>query len=300
MKALSETRFTKIAQSFVRRLRGFIALPVAVVLVITALLFAGCDDESTILAPYLGSRPLTILRVTQSSQPDIQWVGGRVAAVGVNRGAKPALDETLIWLATAADNTLDSPLRVGENTDAARIISFGGTPVDSLPSGDELTFWVAELDAFEGDLIGATTDSFLVRDTTVTLNYFLRGRSGGDRNLGVEYQITRNQSIVDDRYTITWTPTTQAFRRIAIRQASLGGFTDLVWHVVLPDEAPDSILPPVVIGETPTGALEVQSWLGFTPANHVLWLATSDWNGQSFGFTATGYSFFQIFANNFE
>jgi len=271
-----------------------------IVAFVSIMLLNGCDDDSTVVAPYLGSRPLTILRVTQSSQPDIQWVGGRVAAVGVNRGTTPALDSSLIWLVTAADNSLNSPQRVGVNTDAARIISLGGTPVDSLPSGDEMTFWVAELEAFDEALIGTTTDSFLVRDTTVALNYFLRGRSGGDPAIGAQFQVTRNQSLTQDIYTITWTPATQVFRRIAIRQASLGGFTDLVWHVVLPDEAADSILPPVVIGETPPGALEVQSFLGFTPANHVLWMATDDWNGESFGFTAPGYSFFQIFANNFE
>ena len=74
----------------------------------------------------------------------------------------------------------------------------------------------------------------------------------------------------------------------------------MAWHVVLPDDAPGGIHPPVTIGVPPPGTLEVQPWTGFEPTNHVLWMVTDAWNGESFGFRTEGYAFYQIFANNFE
>jgi len=71
VKALPETRCTKNAQSFVPKFGVLVMALITAVAGMVAL--TGCDDESTVLAPYLGSRPLTILRVTQSAKPDIQW-----------------------------------------------------------------------------------------------------------------------------------------------------------------------------------------------------------------------------------
>jgi hypothetical protein len=217
----------------------------------------------------------------------------------VNIGEEPGLNSNLVWVITSPSDDINSPIRVGPDYDLDLVTSLGGTPLDSLPSDTDFTYWVASAEALDGGL--ATTDPHQYVDTTVTLNYRVRGRSGGDPSLGVEFTIVRDQTVIEDRYTVSWTPASQAVRRIAIRNGTLGGFTDLVWHIVQEDdEAPDSILPPVVIGEAPPGTIEVQEWLGFEPTNHVLWTNTSDWAGDSFGFRTEGYLFYQIFANNFE
>ena len=267
--------------------------------IVGLLCLAGCDGPESTLAPYEAERPFIMLRVTQSSAPEIQWVGGRAAAVGVNMGEEPGLNPDLVWVMTSPANDISSPIRLGPGFDEGLITSLGGTPLDSLPSGEDFTYWIATAEAMEAGLPTGDPHSFV--DTTLTLEYFVRGRSGGDPSLDVQFTIVRDQTIVEDRYTVYWTPATQAVRRVAIRNGTLGGFTDLVWHIVQEDEeAPDSILPPVVIGETPPGTIEVQEWLGFEPANHVLWTNTSDWDGDSFGFRTEGYLFFQIFANNFQ
>lgn len=266
--------------------------------ILCGLLMSSCDEAENPLAPYEGERPLILLRVTQSSAPEIQWVGGRAAAVGVNIGSEAGLNSSLVWVTSAESDDISSPVRVGANPDDGLITSVGGTPMDSLPSGSDYTYWIATADAVDAGL--ETTDPFAYTDTTLTLEYFVRGRSGGDPSLGVSFTIIRDQTLIEDRYTVSWTPADQPVRRIAIRNGPIGAFTDLVWHVVQPEDTPDGILPPVVIGEPPPGTLEVQEWLGFEPANHVLWANTSDWDGDSFGFRTTGYLFYQIFANNFE
>lgn len=260
----------------------------------------GCSDEAEVLAPFRGDRPLTILNVTHNDKPDVQWVGGRVAAVGVNRGTRAALDETLVWMVTASGNDIGSYVTVGIDGDAGAVETVGGTVLDSLSDDTVYTFWLAEESALAVSLDSSRIEPGSFADTTMTLKYLLRGRSNGDPDLGVEFTVVREQTLLSDTYTVTWTPAIP-FRRLAIRQATTGGFSDLVWHVVVPDGEPDSIVPPVVIGEVPPGTVEATEWAGgFEPDNYVLWAVTSAWNGEDFGFRTGGYAFFQIFSSNFE
>lgn len=268
------------------------------VLVAALLVCGGCDQAENPLAPYEGHRPLVIQRLTESFAPDLQWVGGRVAAVGINRGEIAALDSTLVWMHTSDGDEIDSPVYVRESLNKNEVTSMGGTPSDSLEDGVSYTLWLAEQSALDAALQGGAVDSFSFADTTFTLSYLLTGRSGG--GVDADFTIFRDERLTSDDYQLTWTPVDLAFRRIAIRNATLGGFTNLLWHVVLPDSLPDSITPPVVIGQAPEDALVATPWSGFATGGHVLWAATSDWNGSSFGFNTDGYSFFQIFAANFE
>jgi len=260
---------------------------------------AGCSEETNPLAPYEGGRPLELLRVTQSFTPEMQWVGGRVAAVGINRGPAAALDTSLVWLRTASGNDIGSFITVGQDTDYDLVRAFGGTPADSLTDGEEYTFWIAERQAFEAALDSTLRSPGSFSDTTMTMDLVLRGRSGGDPALGVAYRVVREERLTESQFVVTWTPEVP-LRRLAIRQGPTGGFTDLVWHVLVPEDEGGVILPPVVIGEAPPGTVEAVPFPaeGFAPSVHTLWGVTEDWEG-GFGNFAAGYTFFQIFANNF-
>lgn len=280
-----------------RRTFAFGRIPVTVLFAVL-LISGGCDQAENPLAPYEGERPLIIQRLTESFAPDVQWVGGRVAAVGINRGETAALDSTLVWMNRAEGNELGSPVFVREVLDEEAVTKVGGTPTDSLQDDATYTLWLAEQSAVDAALQGGAIDAFSFADTTFTPRYLLRGRSAG--GVDVDFTIFRDERLVSDEFRITWTPSSQAFRQMAIRTATVGGFTDLVWHVVLPDSLPDSIMPPVVIGQTPENTVEATPWSGFVTGSHVFWATTSEWNGDRFGFTTDGYAFFQIFASNFE
>ncbi len=260
----------------------------------------GCSDASNPLAPYEGDRPLTLLRVTQSFTPEIQWVGGRVAAVGVNRGSRAALDSTLVWLQESPADDIGSFVTLGQHTASDRIRALGGTPADSLTDGGQYTFWIAERSALDAGLDPQRLPAGAFDDTTFTASLVLRGLSGGDRSLGLQYRVLRDEKLLGSRFVVTWTPGIP-LRRLAIRQAAGGGFTDLVWHVLIPDGEPGGILPPVVVGEVPPGAEEAVPFpeAGFTPATYTLWGVTGDWDG-GFSNASKGYTFFRIFPNNFE
>ena len=219
--------------------------------VLGGLLVAGCDDDSNPLAPYRGQRPLTLQRVTISATPDLQWVGGRVAAVGVNLGTTAALDSTLVWMIRADEDAISSAVTVGEAGDDAFVQNLGGTPVDSLPNGEEYTFWIAERSVLDAGLEDGPPSGplgvFGFADTTFTLSYMLRGRSGGDPAFLDEIRIIRNQRLTSDAYSVTWTPEV-GVRRLAIRQGSSGAFTDLVWDILVEEDDENGIRPPVTIG----------------------------------------------------
>lgn len=288
------------------------ALAVGAALALVVL--AGCTDEANPLAPYEGDRPLELLRVTQNYTPEIQWVGGRVAAVGVNRGAEAALDSSLVWLQTAPGNDISSYVTVGENTAAALVQSFGGTPVERLTDGEEYTFWIAEQSAFDVELDSTRRAAGAFADTTFTMNLLLRGNSGGDFTLGVQYEVLREERLLESRFVVTWTPAIP-FREVAIRVGPTGGYTNLQWHILIPEGEAGEILPPLVLGETPPGALEAIPFAGFVEDDVIgiapgdtmdfsapvqtLWAVTEDWTG-SFSPVATGYTYFQMFGCNFD
>jgi len=261
-------------------------------------LLAGCDTDENPLAPYGGERPFIIQAVTQSYSPDLQWVGGRATAVGINRGDTPALDSTLVWIRISNSNDIPSPLSISDEFDVDEVMSRGGQPTDSLEDGVTYTVWVADEAALDVGLDTTVVDEFSLADSTFEAAYFLSGRSGG--GVDAEFTVVRNQTLEGDRYVLSWVPSDLTFRQLAIRPASIGGFTDLLWHLIIPEGETGAIESPVIIGETPPGANLVTEWAGWGNGTHTLWATTEDWGGESFGFNTPGYAFFQMFASNFE
>ena len=78
----------------------------------------------------------------------------------------------------------------------------------------------------------------------------------------------------------------------------MGGFTDLLWHVITPDSLEDNIYPPVTIGITPEGAEEAVPWPDTKFEDdkvHILWMSTSDWTVNNFSPIAKGYAWYRIY-----
>lgn len=264
-------------------------------LLVAAGLMAGCDGTNDALAPYEGERPLILQRVTQSMTSDVQWLGGRVAAIGVNRGEQAALDETLVWIERADDNTIESHVTVGEGGDAGFVETLGGVPIDALDDGETYTIWLATAEAVAAGLDSAQVNEHTFVDTTITMRLQLTGRP----KPRFEASISRDERLSGTQYVVSWEPQDLAFRQIAIRQASTGGFSDLVWHVVTPEEQEPAITSPVVLGEAPEGTQQIIEFSGFGASNYTLWMVTDEWEG-AFSPAATGYYFYTIFASNFE
>jgi hypothetical protein len=291
-------RTFRAVQAILRILKPQIGGGLVVAAFATVTLLASCDTDENPLAPYEGERPFIIQTVTQSYSPDLQWVGGRAMAVGINRGEVPALDSTLVWMRISSSSDISSPLSISEEFDIDEVMSRGGQPTDSLEDGVVYTVWVADQEALDAGLDTTLFDQFSLIDSTFQASYLLTGRSGG--GVDVDFSIVRNQTLAGDEYVLNWTPVDLSFRQIAIRQASSGGFTNLLWHVVIPEEEDGEMRGPLIVGETPPDAVVGTEWAGWGDGTHTLWATTEEWDGESFGFNSPGYAFYQMFASNFE
>jgi hypothetical protein len=299
-KRLHERSGTPMAgPSLIRRPPRITRGPALGLVVLLAVTITACDSRENPLAPYEGERELQILRVTQSFTSDVQWVGGRVAAVGVNRGTMAALDSTLVWMITSDGDNINSHVTIGTDTDAEAVARYGGTAVDRLSDDTEYTFWIATHDAYAANLDASSRNAFTFVDTTLTMNLVLAGLTRGGAD--VTTRVVKDESLLGTQYVVEWTPADHAFRRVAIRRgAALPAFTDLIWHIVVPDGEPDSITSPLIIGEEREGTVVAIGWPegGFEPAVHTLWMVDSTWDN-TFGPRARGMSAVVMFATNF-
>jgi len=252
------------------------------------------------LAEYEGERPLEFLYITTNKTPDIQWLGGRVAAVGVNKGTAAALDETLVWLMTAPEDIISSYVTYGDNTDYAMLDSFNATFADSIEDNVKYTYWVAERSAFDAGLDSTSQASYAFGDTTHRLKYIMPGLAGGQQdfsgNLLAKLSIQRAESFDSEHFILGWTPASEGFNQLAVRKGSTGGVTDLIWWVTTADST-DSIYPPVTIGEVPVSTtvtvLHEWSGVGFeSGTTYFIWMSNSRWNEGNFSSKARGYVWF--------
>jgi hypothetical protein len=286
---------------------------------------AGCSGDDNPLAPYEGDRALDLLKVTQRFQPELQWVGGRVAAIGVNRGPRAALDETLVYLRLADDNSIGSVATYGEAMADALVASFGGTPQERLTSGETYTFWLAERAAFDAGLDSLQIDPATFVDTTMTMRVLFVGQSGGSQ-VDATFVVERDERVTGDQFIVRWEPADLRFRQMAIREATVGGFNRLIWWIdTPPDVSDEQITSPVTFGfgvPPAAGLRQVQPFreAGFAPdllynpdppetppaervdvraSTYFLWATTDDWN-ETFSANAPGYAWIRLDICNFD
>ncbi|MCF7808291.1 MAG: hypothetical protein K9N38_07190 [Candidatus Marinimicrobia bacterium] len=282
-------------------LRFVLGLLKVTILIAAVPLLISCDEQiDNGVASYQGERALELLEVTTSYTPEIQWLGGRVAAVGANEGSIPALDSTLVWISTSDENTISSYMKFGMHTDSVFIESVDGTVRDSLIDGLTYTFWIADLEAMENQL-----DTLILNDTIfdsrqMVANLTIPGIAGGEKNSSGQFMykmnVFREETLIADQIILNWTPADVPFRRIAIREGRFGAFTNLIWHIVQPDSVTASIYPPVVIGSAPDGTDTAAEWpgTGFDPEkDYFIWMANDDWEIDFYPF-AKGYAWFKL------
>jgi hypothetical protein len=131
-------------------------------------LIMSCSEDNT-LAPYEGERELSDITVENGSfVPKITWVGGYVAALGVNRGNAARLDSTLIWLVASDDDDIRFPVQFGETPAGAQDLTqqYGGQSADRLEEDNAYTFWLMKRDAWNE--VAPNAGKTLMEDPTLT------------------------------------------------------------------------------------------------------------------------------------
>ena len=141
---------------------------VEAVLFAVLLLTMSCSDDNTI-ARYEGERELSDIVVENGSfVPKITWVGGYVAALGVNHGTVARLDSTLIWLVASDDDDIQFPVQFGDTPAGAQDLAqqYGGQSADRLEEDNAYTFWLLKKEAWSQ--VAPNAGKTLKEDPTLT------------------------------------------------------------------------------------------------------------------------------------
>lgn len=124
---------------------------IATALPLALLGLSACAEDDNPLSPYQGGRAMSKLVADSTSHvPKMTWLGGYVAALGVNRGERAALDSTLVWLISAADDEIRFPATFGQVPAGAQDLTeqYGGQRLERLVEDNIYTYWVIKAEAW--------------------------------------------------------------------------------------------------------------------------------------------------------
>lgn len=302
----------------------------ACLLVFGILSLTGCSDDDNTLAPYEGRRPLAnIVLEANSYTPKITWVGGYVSVLGVNRGARAALDTSLVWLIRIDGNNLHFPVTFGQTPAGAQNITgqYGGQSIDRLREDVSYTFWVLKAEAWSQ--VAAQANKLLLVDSSATastvavrndsvfvsatfhaqqmlpLDVYVNIRDfrpfGRLAVLSIEQTNTSNSPII--RWQIAQAGVTDSsIAVIGLASGSSYVPTNAVWEAWSQEDVAGQptygkknvVAAPVIMGEP---LAETRVFYEYPTQglernqNYYLWIANKEWNGVSHGRTVNFYAY---------
>jgi hypothetical protein len=292
-------------------------------LLLVLMFFTGCSgDEDLGLAPYADpARGLSKLTIQDSTfTPRVTWVGGYVTAFGVNVGSAAALDGSLVWLVTKADNSLHFPVTFGQLPAGAQDLTtqFGGTPRSQLTEDSTFTYWVMTAEAWGQVLqlapaarrwiVVDTTASAIVRASHDSVFVSTAGCAVHTRRTDVylnisEFRAYGRLAVLDMLETktsnypvITWqirdAGVDTLISAIGIVRGQSYDASNVIWEMISAIERPDTtiywvnnVIPsPIVAG---THVQSTQTFTEYPPGGlergytYMLWIANKNWDREN-------------------
>jgi hypothetical protein len=286
-----------------------------------------CSEDNT-LAPYVGSPGMSKISIESgTTTPRINWIGGYVTVLGVNKGNYPALDSSLIWLIYLSGDQIKYPVKYGQIPAGAQDITsnYGGIFQSELIEDSSYSFWVMKeadwnqissqqnkvlsLDTaitsivFDGDTINLPTKNYtqLIAPLDNYINlYDIRPRGQladiiitqptTDNNLLVDWEI-KQSSVTDTLISV-----------IGICESFQYDPNKLVWQVYSIQDSGGVTYygkKNVIPGPLTTGDLFVETFVfveypleGLARnKEYYLYIANKDWNGEDHSLTTDYYCY---------
>ena len=147
----------------------FNLLKIFAMVVFFIIFIISCEDDNSTLAPYVGPPGMSKITLeTGSTTPRINWVGGYISVLGVNRGTHPALDSTLIWLIYQPNDQIRYPVKYGEVPNGAQDLTttYGGEFLPEMIEDNPYSFWVMKQE--DWDQISSSQNKYLNLDSSIT------------------------------------------------------------------------------------------------------------------------------------
>lgn len=189
----------------------------------------GCSKSDTGLAPYTDKPQLSGLTVEKLSfRPDIEWLGGYVTVLGINRGSKAALDSTLVWLVYAPGNSLHFPVKFGNLPSGAQDLTakYGGKKADSLSEDVQYTYWLMKEDAW--NQVSQTAQKNLTVDPTLSTSSVV---IAGDSVRVTPMSLARVTENLDVFVNITSVETRGNLADITVTQPTRDNYPVIRWTI---------------------------------------------------------------------
>ncbi len=220
------------------------------------LIISSCSKNDNSLAPYAGSPEMYGITLQAGSfTPKINWIGGYVSVVGVNKGIHAALDSSLIWIIYMPGNQIHYPVEYGSTPSGAQNLTthYGGTPMDTLIEDSTYTFWVMK-DAQWTD-ISAMQNKIIVLDSSLATSFNLDADTARFSPEG-HTQKTRN---LDNFINITDFHTVGKLADITVEQPRTSNNPKITWHIKQPGVT-DSLISAIGITEGDHYIIDAVVW----------------------------------------
>ena len=143
-------------------------IKILMVSILTLVIASSCSEDNT-LAPYVGSPGMSKISIESgTTTPRINWVGGYVTVLGVNKGNYPALDSSLIWLIYLGGDQIRYPIKYGQLPSGAQDLTgnYGGNFMAELIEDSSYSFWVMK--ETNWDEISLYQNKILNLDTSIS------------------------------------------------------------------------------------------------------------------------------------
>lgn len=204
----------------------------SLVIVGTLALSLACSNDENPLAPYEGQPAMSSIAVEGGTlTPRITWLGGYVAALGINRGAVAALDSTLVWLIHAGGNNIRYPVTYGQVPAGAQDLTsqYGGKRLDRLGEDLTYTYWVLKENAWSA-VSGNANKRLYVNTNSSTAAVETRG----DTVFINPLSHTQKSEAIDVFVNVKDVKPTGRLGIINVRQSSDSNNPIVTWKIIQP------------------------------------------------------------------
>jgi hypothetical protein len=306
-----------------------IAFRLCLVLALATLFFQACSNDDTgTLVPYAGGQNLSTIAIEKLSfTPRVSWQGGYVTVFGVNRGARAALDTSLVWLVYGAGNGVRYPVTFGNLPAGAADLTtqYGGTPIARLKEDNQYTFWVMNdnawgqvssqrnkklvVDSVTTNLVRVQGDTIYVNETShaqyselldVYINIKDVIQFGKLGKIGITKSDTSNSPLIT--FQVTQAGADSAVSAMGIVYGGIYNVNAVVWEMISKDVQPDTtifwkndvIRSPLMAGQRVAGT---ETFVELAPdglkrgLSYYLWMANKNWDQQTRLRSTPNYAF---------
>ena len=222
--------------------------------------FISCENTDDTLAPYVGSPKVSGLQIeAKSYTPKITWIGGYITVLGINRGSKAALDNSLVWLIYKSGNDIHYPVQYGQLPNGVEDLTsqYGGSSIPELIEDSTYTIWVIKEDVW--NVIKTNPGKIITLDSALTETYSI---AGDTIKLSASVHTQKTQNL-DNYLNIYEIATFGRLGTIGIKQTNTSNNPKISWTITQP-EVTDTMIAAIGIADGSQYSSSASIWEAYS------------------------------------